>query len=99
MLKRRKTTLAGGNITLQSTLYHTQFHFPKRVNETFATSVKPKENFWLRKYILITSFQTFMVVKEDFSYYFEIIAYVMKNRYLVIAKKKKKKRNYLVLIK
>ena len=38
-----------------------------------------------------------MVVKEDFSYYFEIIAYVMKNRHLVIAKKKK--RNYSVLIK
>ena len=38
-----------------------------------------------------------MVVKEDFSYCFEIIPYLMKNRYLVIVKKKKK-RNYLVLI-
>ena len=56
----------------------------------FANCVKPKENFWLRKYILITSFQLFMVVKEDFSYCFEIIPYLMKNRYLVIVKKKKK---------
>lgn len=73
----------------KSTLYYTQFHFPKRVNETFANSVKPKENIWLTKYILITSFQTFMAVKEDFPYYFEIIPYLMKNRYLVIAKKNK----------